>query len=195
MGGTPMPHNASLMTGIELRTARLMLRTPRMGDGAHYARYYRMNREFLQPFSPAFEAGMFSERDWEASLPTIQQHFAAGTAARFCLFKGDEMIGVANLTQITRSPSYAAVLGYTLAERHQGQGLMKEALVEILRFAFERRNLHRIRAEYMPRNERSGGLLRSLGFQVEGYARDHLMINGKWEDHILAALTNQNWRP
>lgn len=182
------------MTGIELRTARLLLRTPRMGDGAHYARYYRLNREFLQAYSPTFEPGMFSERDWEASLPTIQQQFNTGIACRFCLFTGDEMIGVANLTQLTRSPSFSGVLGYTLAEKYQGQGLMKEALVEIIRFAFERRNLHRIRAEYMPRNERSGNLLRSLGFQVEGYSRDHLLINGRWEDHILAALTNPNWR-
>ena len=184
-----------VMTGVELRTPRLLLRTPRGGDGVHYARYYRQNRDFLQPFSPLFEPGMFSERDWEASMPTIQQHFAAGTAVRFCLMHGEEMIGVANLTQITRSPAYAAVLGYTLAEAHQGQGLMKEALREIVRFAFERRNLHRIRAEYMPRNERSGRLLRSLGFQVEGYARDHLMINGKWEDHVLAAILNAGWRP
>jgi [ribosomal protein S5]-alanine N-acetyltransferase len=182
------------MTGVELRTARLMLRTPRTGDGANYARYYRLNRDFLQPFSPTFEPGMFSERDWEASLPAIQQHFSAGTAVRFCLFIEEEMIGVANLTQMTRSPSYSGVLGYTLAEAYQGQGLMKEALRELLRFAFERRNLHRIRAEYMPRNERSGRLLRSLGFQVEGYARDHLLINGKWEDHILAGLINPSWR-
>jgi ribosomal-protein-alanine N-acetyltransferase len=182
------------MTGVELRTARLVLRTPRIGDGAHYARYYRVNRDFLQPFSPTFEPGMFSDRDWEASLPTIQQIFQQGTAVRFLLFRDEEMIGVANLSQITRSPSYAGILGYTLAEAHQGQGLMKEALREILRYAFERRNLHRIRAEYMPRNERSGRLLRSLGFQVEGYARDHLLIDGKWEDHVLAALINPGWR-
>ncbi len=183
------------MTGVDLRTARLLVRTPRAGDGAHYARYYRFNRDFLQPYSPTFEPGMFSERDWEASIPTIQQHFANGTAVRFMLFLGDEMIGVANLTGISRSPSYCGVLGYTLAEAHQGQGLMKEALQEIVRFAFDRRNLHRIRAEYMPRNERSGRLLRTLGFQVEGYARDHLLIDGVWEDHVLAALINRTWRP
>ena len=43
---------------------------------------------------------------------------------------------------------------------------------------FREQNLHRIQANYVPRNERSGGLLRRLGFVVEGYARDYLLLNG-----------------
>jgi len=30
---------------------------------------------------------------------------------------------------------------------------------------------------------------------VEGYARDYLLINGKWEDHILTSLVNPHWKP
>jgi ribosomal-protein-alanine N-acetyltransferase len=189
-----MAHNPVSMQGVELHSHRLLIRTPRAGDGAHYARYYRANRDFLQPFSPTFEPSMFSERDWEASIPTIQQHQSTGMALRFCLFESGELIGVANFTQMTRSPSYAAVLGYTLSEPHQGKGYMSEALREVLNYVFTQRNLHRVRAEYMPRNERSGRLLRALGFEVEGYARDHLLINGQWEDHILAARLNPAWR-
>lgn len=182
------------MRGVELKTHRLILRTPGKGDGVRYARYYQENREFLQPFSPHFDSGMFSAAEWEASIPLIQQQFAAGSSARFLLLDGDETIGVANLTQIARGPTYSAVLGYTLSESKQGKGYMKEALLEITRYMFETRNLHRIGANYMPRNERSGRLLRSLGFQVEGYARDFLLIDNKWEDHVLTALTNQNWK-
>ena len=40
---------------------------------------------------------------------------------------------------------------------------------------------------YQPNNERSGRLLRSLGFTVEGYARDYLYIDGAWRDHVLTA--------
>ena len=137
---------------------------------------------------------MFSAAEWEASIPVIQQQFTSGSAARFVLVEGDAIIGVANLTQMTRSPSYAAILGYTLSETHQGRGFMREALQEIIRWGFESRNLHRIAANYMPRNERSGHLLRRLDFHVEGYSRDYLLINGVWEDHIMAAKTNREWK-
>jgi ribosomal-protein-alanine N-acetyltransferase len=183
------------MRGVELRTERLIVRTPIKGDGVRYARYYSQNRGFLQPYSPRFDEGMFSAAEWEASIPLIQQQFANGTTARFVLIQGDDLIGVANFTQMNRSPSFSSVLGYTLSEAEQGKGLMKEALHEVLSYVFEVRNLHRVTANYMPRNERSGRLLRSLGFQVEGYARDYLLIDGVWEDHVLTSLTNPNWQP
>jgi ribosomal-protein-alanine N-acetyltransferase len=71
---------------------------------------------------------------------------------------------------------------------------MFEALTDAIRFVFEGLNLHRIMANYMPRNQRSGNLLKRLDFFVEGYARDYLLINGKWEDHILTSLLNPNWQ-
>ena len=45
-------------------------------------------------------------------------------------------------------------------------------------------------ANYLPINERSGRLLKRLGFKVEGYARDYIFINGAWQDHILTAMLN-----
>ncbi len=180
--------------GVSFTTARLVVRTPQSGDGAHYARYYTENRSFLQPWSPAFHEDMFSAEDWEGSIPIIGQEFAAGRSARFCLFLDNVMIGVANLTSMTRSPGYSCILGYTLSEAAQGKGYMREALIPLISFAFKQRSLHRIGANYMPSNMRSGRLLRSLGFQVEGYAKDYLLINGVWQDHVLTALRNEHWR-
>jgi ribosomal-protein-alanine N-acetyltransferase len=48
-------------------------------------------------------------------------------------------------------------------------------------------------ANYMPTNKRSGNLLERLGFTVEGYAKDYLLINGSWRDHLLTSGTNPNW--
>ncbi|HKF75835.1 MAG TPA: 30S ribosomal protein S5 alanine N-acetyltransferase, partial [Candidatus Dormibacteraeota bacterium] len=36
-----------------------------------------------------------------------------------------------------------------------------------------------------------GSVLRRAGFVVEGYARDYLLINGRWEDHMLTAIVNR----
>ncbi len=50
--------------------------------------------------------------------------------------------------------------------------------------------MHRIMANYMPHNMRSGHLLTKLGFEREGYAKQYLQINGEWRDHVLTALTD-----
>lgn len=54
--------------------------------------------------------------------------------------------------------------------------------------------MHRIMAGYMPSNKRSEAVLMKMGFQREGYAKNYLLINGKWEDHNLTALINPDWR-
>jgi ribosomal-protein-alanine N-acetyltransferase len=48
-------------------------------------------------------------------------------------------------------------------------------------------------ANYLPQNERSARVLKGLGFVVEGYAKDYLYIDGRWQDHVLTALTNERW--
>ena len=72
---------------------------------------------------------------------------------------------------------------------------MFEAVQCGLKFAFDEMNIHRVMANYMPTNKRSGALLRRLGFTEEGFARDYLFLNGRWCDHVMMALVNKNWRP
>ncbi len=51
-------------------------------------------------------------------------------------------------------------------------------------------HIHRIMANYMPHNQRSGGAAGAwLGFEKEGYAKDYLLIDGQRRDHVLTALT------
>ena len=165
------------------------------GEGAKLADYYRENREFLQPFYPLFSREDFDPRAWEATLPHVRAEYDARRSIRLCLFQNHKVIGVVNVTNVTQSPRYAATLGYSLAQSMQSLGHMREALHEIVPFAFARLRLHRMEANYMPRNERSGRTLEALGFQKEGLAREYLMINGIWEDHVLTAKVDPDWKP
>ena len=83
------------MPGVELRTDRLVVRTPRRGDGAEYARYYAENRDFLQPFSPTFNPDLFSARGWESSISVIERQLDQAIAVRFGIFDNAHLIGVA----------------------------------------------------------------------------------------------------
>ena len=102
------------------------------------------------------------------------------------------MIGSCNFGNIVKGIFQACHLGYSIAKKHEGQGLMAEALQAGIDYIFETRGLHRIMANHVPGNLRSARLLEKLGFEREGYARAYLKIGGKWEDHVLNALINPN---
>ncbi len=71
---------------------------------------------------------------------------------------------------------------------------MLEALGLLIQFAFAQLRLHRIMANYMPSNRRSGILLERLNFTVEGKAKRYLRIGHLWQDHVLTSLTNEDWQ-
>src|SRR5206468_11042647 len=105
----------------------------------------------------------------------------------------DAIVGNLNLTQVHRGAFQSCVLGYNLAADHQGRGYMTEAVGAAVDFAFRSWNLHRVAANYMPRNSRSAAVLERCGFKIEGHAPSYLLIDGRWEDHVLTAIINPDW--
>lgn len=103
-------------------------------------------------------------------------------------------IGTVSLRDISPWPTHTATIGYSLDHEYEGRGLMREAVAAVVRFAFEHLNLRRIEACFMPANVKSERLLTHLGFHIEGLLKSSLEVNGKWEDHKICSLINQNWR-
>lgn len=183
------------MDPVILQTERFTLRVPDSKDAEAVADYYRRNRSYLQPFYPTFGESWFDVSAWRLKLRDYRRQFLDLTGLRTVLFDPDgRAIGVANVHSMAFHPIYDCLLGYSLDEKRQGQGYMGEALRGVIPVAFQKFRMHRITAGYMPRNERSGRVLRRLGFQVEGYFKDYLMIDGRWEDHIVTGLINEDWQ-
>lgn len=182
------------MTLPELRTARLCLRIPGPEAAARVVTYYRENAEHFAPTAPPVPAGQLDVAWWEERLQARQAEFSEDKSARFVAFAGDDpdapVVGTAGLGPHIRGPFQATLLGYGIAARYEGQGLMTEAVSAVIQFAFGPLRLHRVMANHLPDNHRSAALLRRLGFVVEGFAPNYLYINGAWRDHVLNALTN-----
>jgi ribosomal-protein-alanine N-acetyltransferase len=86
-----------------------------------------------------------------------------------------------------------AEIGYILARAHQGRGYAREAVADVLRFGFERMDLHRIAADTDPANARSIRLLESFGFLFEGRTRESYFHMGAWQDAALYGLLRREW--
>jgi ribosomal-protein-alanine N-acetyltransferase len=177
-----------------LETARLLLTLPGLEDVDEMLAYAERNREHLAPWSPPLPPGADTRVGALRRIERMYDELRAGSSVRFWLRRAGgphgPFVGSVSLSQIYLGPFRACNLGYQLDHATVGQGLMHEALTRVIEYAFVERKLHRIMASYVPTNERSGRVLRRLGFVVEGYARDYLFIGGQFRDHVLTALTN-----
>jgi ribosomal-protein-alanine N-acetyltransferase len=157
--------------------------------------YYDRNRAHLERWEPSRSPDFYTlehhVRDAERSaIATTNEE-----CARFVVFErdGEEVVALVNLWNIRRGVVQAAVVGYSVDARREGRGYATEAVKAVVAYAFGTLNLHRLETSYQPTNERSGRVLRKLGFVVEGYARDYLYLDGAWRDGILVSLTNPDW--
>jgi RimJ/RimL family protein N-acetyltransferase len=103
------------------------------------------------------------------------------------------VIGTCTLAALDATHRRAA-LGYALGRSYWGRGYMAEALPVLLRFAFDRLDLRRITADVDPRNGPSIRSLERLGFQREGYLREHYVVNGETQDGVLFGLLRSEAR-
>jgi [ribosomal protein S5]-alanine N-acetyltransferase len=104
-----------------------------------------------------------------------------------------EIAGVFTISQIVRGAFQSAYLGYYAHEAHAGQGLMREAIEQVLDHAFGALGLHRIEANIQPGNAPSIALARGAGFRLEGFSPRYLLIGGQWRDHERYAITADEW--
>lgn len=177
--------------------ARIIIRMATNKDIPKILNYFSANKTYLTPYYPYWQDGFFTEEYWQLQIEVNYQELTNDRSLRLFIFpKNDSntIIGTINFNNIVRGAAHYCNVGYSLAETEQGKGYMTEAMHGAIDYMFQEFNMHRIMASYIPHNQRSGNLLRRLGFTVEGYARDYLMINGKWEDHILTSLINPKWK-
>ncbi|MCB1036338.1 MAG: GNAT family N-acetyltransferase, partial [Acidobacteria bacterium] len=85
-------------------------------------------------------------------------------------------------------------VGYCLAREAWGKGIAKEAVGALLELAFTALGKHRVFGFVDTENPASAGVLKALGFRLEGHLRKDSKIHGQWRDSLLFALLEEEWR-
>ncbi len=109
-----------------------------------------------------------------------------------CTKRDAALIGNCELFEFANQSK--AETGYWLGAEHQGQGLMTEAMTEVVRLGFETMKLHRIQAVTSTSNLASLRMLEKAGFQQEGVLRQYSLRSAIWDDSVIAAIL-QSDRP
>jgi [ribosomal protein S5]-alanine N-acetyltransferase len=179
-----------------IESDRLYLRIATEEDIPQILDYFIDNKTFFTPFYPPWADNFFTEEYWQLQIEINIQEFRNDNSLRLFIFQKQNLrkvIGSVNFSNFIRGAAQYCNVGYSITEAEQGNGYMTEALKISIEYVFQNLKIHRIMANYMPHNQRSGNVLKNLGFVVEGYARDYLLIDGKWQDHILTSITNPHW--
>lgn len=178
---------------VRLETERLILREPEERDVPALLLYHQFNEERFARWEPEHSDELAHYLRW---VQWRRGESAIGRGLSLLAFDRtapEALVAIVNLYEIVAGSSHSAVLGYSVDGAYEGRGFAREAVQAVIAHTFGALNLHRIAANYHPANERSGALLRRLGFVVEGYARDMIYLRGTWRDHVLTSLTNRGW--
>lgn len=186
------------MTKIKFETENLKLFLPEIDQADLALDYFNRNKDHLTPTNPVLPQDFFTNSFWIKRLDQNLSEYNKDQSVRLFIEHNqnkNQFIGVVNFTQITRGPFQACYLGYSIDKEFQGRGLMFEALNSAIQNIFDEKHIHRIMANYLPENQRSGQLLNRLGFKIDGTSPEYLFIHGEWRTHILTSLTNHSWTP
>lgn len=177
---------------VDFNTSRLNIIPTSDAVASEILAYHEKNRDFLKPYNPTPPDDFYTEAFFQRKIWASQKEWQEDKSYRFIikLKEHSPVIGAVNFSQVFRGPLQSCYLGYGLDEDHQGQGYMTEALTNLVDFMFKEIKIHRISANYLVDNPRSGRVLEKIGFMKEGLAPKYLHIDGKWRDHILTSKVN-----
>lgn len=181
---------------MDQRIGDIQVRLAQKNDGKLISDYFSRNRLHLQEWEPTREEAFFTEQGWKAKLTKLTELHALSLGF-YCLIidlKSNQMLGTISFSNVIRFPVHSCSVGYSLDKEAQGKGTMRKALGIACEWMFKIQNIHKISASYMPRNTKSESVLLANKFEPVGYAKDYILIDGRWQDHKLTTLINQYWQ-
>ena len=181
--------------GPVIRGDGVLLRPPRAGDYPAWSALREASRDYLQPWEPAWAEDDLTRAAYRRRLGVYAREMEQGTAWPLFVFdQADEaLLGAITLSNIRRGVAETGTLGYWIGRPYAGQGVGTAAARAMLGHAFSALGLHRVEAACVPTNHASRRVLEKAGFRQEGLARAYLKINGRWADHLLFGVLDQEF--
>lgn len=170
-----------------IETERLLLRSPRPGDGAVLNAAVCASIAELQPWLPWAQTAPTAEES-ELQCRKMHARFVAREDLPVFIFErradgGEgELLGGSGLHRIDWAvPRFE--IGYWRRSGHDGRGIVTEAARALTRLAFDALGARRVEVRMDARNLRSMRVAERAGFAFEGVLRqDALTVDGRPRD-------------
>ncbi|MEO1261531.1 MAG: GNAT family protein [Bacteroidota bacterium] len=106
--------------------------------------------------------------------------------------QNDQLVGDCAIKLHAPDPRIAEI-GMSISPSFQQRGYAKEAMLGIMNFLFNQKEVHRIVEITDAENKASIQLLKSLGFRQEGHFIENIWFNNKWGSEYQYAMLRKEW--
>lgn len=174
-----------------LETPRLLLRKVVMGDAPDLYAYGSDPEVAKHVLWEAYR----SESEARMYVRYLQRQYRADQPSSWGIVhkQDDRVVGTIGFMWWNHD-HHSAEVGYSLSRAYWNQGLMSEALREVLHYGFDTMGLHRIEAQHEWDNPASGRVMEKAGMRREGHLRGRLYNKGRYADVVLYAILREDWR-
>jgi ribosomal-protein-serine acetyltransferase len=150
------------------------------------------NRAYLRQWMPWLDVNNTASATAEFINANLKQ-FAEGSGFQAGIFFQETLAGVIGfheLDHVNRSIS----LGYWLAAKLQGQGIVTRASRFMVGYAFTELRLNRVEIRCAVENQKSRAIPERLGFSHEGTIRQAEWLYEHFVDHAVYGMLADEWQ-
>jgi ribosomal-protein-alanine N-acetyltransferase len=172
----------------------ITLQPLRPDDAERFTDYLIRNREFHRPWIPTPPEDYYTvdvQRRW---LETALERQRSGLQHRFAVVPDEApslIIGSVAINAIEYGAFRNGRISYMMDQAWTGRDIATTSIRQLMRFAFDTLELHRLEAHIIPRNVASRRVVEKCGFTYIGTGSAMVKINGVWEDHTIYAIINE----
>jgi len=148
------------------------------------------NRRFLREWLPWLDRTNSAEETRKFIREQLDL-FARGKALHVTIFYKGKVAGVAGFNEID-SVNGIGFIGYWLAEKYNGMGIMTKVVSDLITIARDELKLQKADIRCATQNIKSRAIPERLGFTHEGTLRRAEKVYDKWFDHEVYALLLNN---
>lgn len=186
---------AKLKIRPSFESTRFVLRLYRASDyGAWKSAYQAMENKRNEFDLDKKTPKELKKSEFQKFVKKNQRLAKEGEIYHFGVFekKTARLMGFVLLGLVVRYNVQSARLSYTIFNNYWKHGYGREAAEAAITFGFRKLKLHRLEAEILPNNRSSLALAKRLGFSYEGMRRKAIFMNGRWHDHAIYSLLEED---
>lgn len=171
-------------------TPEITLKILQEKDADSLFKLIEKNRDYLRKFLGWLDHNT-SITDSLKFIQLKRAKFDRMESATFGIHVSGSLVGLIGLNEIDQLNKCASI-GYWLAQKSTGKGIMTNSARALIQFTFETLQLHRLEILCATHNKNSEKIPIGLGFSKEGVLKKKLAHYEEYFDVFLYALLRQN---